>query len=171
MVIKNVKLRWAFISRPDEQGNFRATFEVTPEQEAEIDAELDALCKENNKQLDKVDWRGSKKVSDNGIITYSAKCAKVFKNKQGEEIQRDLPVYDKKAVRLEEVPNIANGAIANLDVNFYYAKYKQKCGVMISLKAVQLIKFEEYNGVNNFEPVDDDTSSSVSDDSLDELFQ
>ena len=156
MVVKNVKLSWAFISRVDDNGNFRVSFEVTPEQSAEIDAELAKICAENNKDFSKADWQGSKKVSEDGTIIYSAKCAKVFKNKQGEEIQRELPVYDKKAVKMEVVPNIENGAIANVEVAPYFVKYKQKSGAMLSLKALQLISYTEYAGGNKFEAIEDD---------------
>lgn len=160
MVIKNVKLDWAFISRPDENGNFRVTFTVTPEQAKLIDEELAKACKENNKDLETAEWKGSKKVTEEGEITYSAKCAQTFKNKQGETIERSLPVYDKQAKRFEEVPNIANGALANVDVSVYYAKYKQKFGAMLGLRGIQLIQYEEYNGGNNFEPIEETSTDA-----------
>lgn len=160
MVIKNVELNWAWISKPDENGNFRVTFTVTPEQEKLIDEELAKVCKENNKDFASVDWKGSKNINGEGQITYSAKCAKTFKNKQGETIERTLPVYDKQAKKFEEAPNVANGALANVDVSIYYAKYKQKCGAMLGLRGIQLIKYEEYNGGNNFKAIEDETTET-----------
>lgn len=158
MIVKNAVLSWAFISRADDNGNFRVTFEVTPEQAKEIDDALAAVCKENSKDFDKVDWRGSKKIDENGKITYSAKCAKSFKNKQGEEVERELPVYDRKAQQMDPVPNINNGAIGNVDVAIYYAKYKQKCGAMLGLRGIQLVEYTEYEGHNNFKSLDDDAN-------------
>lgn len=149
MLIKNVKVDWAFISREDDNGNYRVTFEVDEEKDKEIQENLKELIKSNGKDPNTADWLGSRKI-DNNIITYTAKCAKEFTNKKGETIERKLPVFDVKAREFENVPNIRNGAIANLVIEPYFAEFKKKYGAMISLRSIQLIKYEEYTAENPF---------------------
>lgn len=155
--------KWAYIARVDENGNYRISFVVNPEQDQLLQEAIIKCIKENGKDAASADWFGSRKETEDGI-EYSAKCAQKFKNKQGEEITRELSVYDRKAVKLDEVPNIANGAICNVDVEVYFAKYQKKYGAMLSLRGVQLITYEEYTGGNNFEPEPDEEPIDIKED-------
>ena len=161
MILKNVKTSWAYISEPDENGNFRVTFEVNEEQDKVLKKVLTDCLKEKGKDPNKADWLGSRKdASENeeGVTTYSCKCAKVFTTKSGQEKTRELPVYDKHARRLnpEDIPNIRNGAICNVDVDVYFASYMKKYGAMLSFRGLQLISYEEFSPECKFEAVDED---------------
>ncbi|EGV1471110.1 hypothetical protein JF110_001849 [Campylobacter jejuni] len=155
MLLKNVKASWLFIKNPDDNGNYRVTFEVSKEQDAEILDILDDTVKQRGVgSIKDCDWQGSRSVNDETkAITYTAKCSETFKSKKGEEISRDLPVYDIKAIKLdkEKIPNVANGAIINIVVEPYYAEYKKKKGAMIGLRSIQLLQYTEYKGENPFE--------------------
>lgn len=152
MILKNVKTDWLFINRPDDNGNYRVTFTVTKEQDAELVAAMETLAQENGVKLKDCDWQGSRK-EENGVIQYSAKTSRVITlKKTGETKEVDLPVYNVKAQLLkpEEVPSVKNGAITNVSIEGYFAKYKQKKGVMLGLRSIQLISYEIYEGDNPF---------------------
>lgn len=152
MVLKNVKCDWIYIQSPDENGNYRIAFEVDEAQKAEIDRELEAVAKENGTTLDKCDWKGSYKLTEQGKHTYGAKSKALITTKTGEQKQIQVPVFNIHAQRIasEDVPSIANGAIMNLCLKPYFAKYKSKKGVQLGLQSVQLIKYEIYGGLNPF---------------------
>ena len=152
MILKNVKTDWLFINRPDDNGNYRVTFTVTKEQDAELVSAMEKLAQENGVKLKECDWQGSRKEED-GVIQYSAKASRVILlKKTGETKEVDLPVYNVKAQQFkpEEVPNVRNGAVTNISVEPYFAKYKQKKGVMLGLRSIQLISYEIYEGENPF---------------------
>lgn len=181
MIVKNVETTWAFIQKPDMNGNFRVTFKVSAEQDKELQNTLEAVLKDNGKTLQSAAWVGSRKEEEDGSITYSAKCAQTYKNKNGEEKTRELPVYDRRAIRLrpEEVPNITNGSICNVDVEPYFATYQKKHGAMLSFRGIQLVKYEEFIADGcKFTAIDESEggenrgfkSDEAEDDDADELF-
>lgn len=152
MVVKKAKTSWAFISRPDDNGNYRIAFTLDKEQTQALEAELEKVAQENGKSKDKCDWFGSKKVDEaTGDIWFSAKCKKEFTSKSGELIQRELKVYDSRAKEMSPIPNVANGAVCNISISPYFVTYLKKCGVMLNLNSVQLLSYEEYAGGNPFE--------------------
>ncbi|HEC1823323.1 TPA: hypothetical protein R1765_001947 [Campylobacter coli] len=164
MLIKKVKASWLYIGRTDDNDNYRVTFEVDKDLDKTIMDALGETLRESGSKssINKCDWRGSRSEKE-GVITYSAKCSRVFKNKKGEEVIRSLPVYDIKANLLDEntVPqSIANGAIINLVVEPYYTKYKNKEGVMLGLRSVQLIDYEEFTGDNPYENESDEDDNA-----------
>lgn len=153
MLVRKVRASWLFINKVDDNGNFRVTFEVDKKLDKELWAELDAVADQHNLSLQSdCEWTGSRK-EENGKITYTAKCAREFTNKKGETIVRELPIYNEKAQLLkpEELFDVANGALINLVVEPYYAKHKNKKGVMFGLRSVQLIEYKEYMGENPYE--------------------
>ena len=152
MVLKNVKTSWAFLHAPDDNGNYRVTFEVTKEQKDELLKAMQAVAKNAGvSELDKCDWQGSFRIDKvSGKETFSAKCSKTFRNKKGEEVNRVFKVYDLRAKEMELVPQIANGAIMNISIEPYFVTYKQKKGVMLSLQSVQLVDYDVYSGGNPF---------------------
>lgn len=151
MILKNVKANWLFINRVDDNGNYRVSFEVTKEQDAELKALLEEVAKANNTSLKDCDWFGSRK-EENGIITYGAKASQEITLKDGTKKIVELPVYNVRAQRLtaEEVPSVKNGAIVNVSVEPYFAKHKARKGVMFGLRSIQLLKYELYEGDNPF---------------------
>lgn len=158
MILKNVKASWLYINRVDDNGNYRVSFEVSKEQDAEIKALLEKVAVDNGVKLSDCDWCGSRK-EEAGVITYGAKASQVITTKKGETKEIELPVYNIKAQRYtkEEVPSVKNGATINISVEPYFAKHKQKKGVMLGLKSLQLVSFELYEGENPFK---DETSDN-----------
>lgn len=151
MVIKNVLTQYAFISKPDDNGNFRINFKPQEEETKKvIEDALKSLA--DSKNCKDPDWWGSYNP-ETGY--YGAKCSHTFKNRQGEEISNKLRVYNRNAQLLEEVPSVKNGAIMNIEVEPYYCEYKKKNGVMFGLRSVQLLDYEEYIGSNPY--VDEDS--------------
>lgn len=157
MILKNVKANWLFINRVDDNGNYRVSFEVTKDQDAELKAALEEVAKANNTSLKDCDWSGSRK-EENGVITYSAKASQEITLKDGTKKTVELPVFNIKAQRLtaEEVPGVKNGATVNISVEPYFAKHKAKKGVMLGLRSIQLLKYELYEGENPFKDESDD---------------
>lgn len=164
MRITNVKAQWLFIDAPDDNNNYRVTIVATPELSKQIDEELDKLAQTKGLQLSQCDWKGSKKIAeDTGEITYTAKCGTTIKKKDGSIVERKLAVFDERAQRLNPVPKVTNGAIINLVIEPYFAEYKKKKGVMLGLRNLQLVKWEEYEGDNPYEDLVGDEPSLESD--------
>lgn len=154
MLVKNVKSSWAFLGKEDNNGNYRITFAVSDEQDKEIQRALAMKLAENSKaKPESVEWFGSRKIDEqSGEVTYTAKASKTYKNKKGETVERSLAVYNKRAQLYADgtIPNIANGAIVNLVIEPYYASHLKRQGVMLGLRSVQLLEFQEYCGDNPF---------------------
>lgn len=152
MVISKVIGKWMIIKIPDDDGRFRVTFEVNKEQDKVIQKALNEVLKEKGVALGTEDWYATRKVSDDGVVSYCAKCSKDIKRKDGTLIGRALPVYNNSAIRYreEEVPTPANGALINIEVRPYFVEFKKKRGVMLNLRSVQLLRFEEYASPNPY---------------------
>lgn len=151
MILKNVKANWLFINRVDDNGNYRVSFEVTKEQDAELKALLEVVAEANHTTLKDCDWSGSRK-EENGVITYSAKSSREITLKNGSKKTVELPVFNIKAQRLtdEEVPGVKNGATVNVSVEPYFVSHRAKKGVMLGLRGIQLLEYELYEGENPF---------------------
>lgn len=152
MVLRKAETSWAFISRPDDNGNYRIAFTLSEEEQDKLEKDLERVLQENGKKKSDCDWFGSRKVDEEtGKVWFSAKCKKEYTSKKGDVIVRELKVYDARAKEMEPVPNIANGAICNISVSPYFVTYLKKSGVMLNLNSVQLLTYEEYEGANPFE--------------------
>lgn len=158
MVVKKAKAYWSFIKTPDEAGKFRVTFTVDDKTYKDLMTEIENCAEESRAELKDLEWIGSYKKTEDGEHQFSAKANSEFTSKKGETIQFELPVYNIKAQRLksEEIPMIKNGAIVNLVVEPYYIEYKKKKGVMLGLRSVQLIEYEEYTG-EGYNPYEDES--------------
>ena len=140
MIFKNVVTQYAFISNPDDNGNYRVAFKGQDEDTNKaIEKALEDFAKEKN--CVDPDWWGSFNA-ESGF--YGAKCSSSFTTKKGENVEMERPVYNRHAQRLDEVPAIANGAIMNIEVEPYYCEYKKKKGIMFGLRSVQLLEYQEY---------------------------
>jgi hypothetical protein len=64
----------------------------------------------------------------------------------GEKVKNTLKVYDVYARELDNIPNLANGAIMNVSLNAFITEYQGKKGVSLGLQKVQLIDYKEYDG-------------------------
>ncbi len=148
MLIKNVKATWLFLNRVDDNGKYRVTFYPNKEQDKQIKKLLADCAKENGSDIKDCQWKGGYKLDDAGEVTYTAKATAYFTNKQGIEVERKVNVFNIHAQKFAEgeVPNVANGAIVNLEVNPYFVKSKMGKGAMLGLNAVQLIEYEIYQG-------------------------
>lgn len=159
MILNNVRAQWAYLNRPDDNGNFRISFVLNEQQEKDVKAELEKLCKANGTTLAECKYVGSYSATQG---TYGAKMSATFTDKKtGETKSRTLPVFNAKAQRYapDEIPNIANDSIVNVCVEPYFVNAKQvgKCA-MLGLRSVQLVNFTEYSGgdSNPFKDVSDE---------------
>ena len=169
MIIRNVVANWLFINKPDENGKYRLQFIVDEKQKSELETKMIEVAHNNGvKDVSKLNWWGSYKEDDEGNDTFGCKANSNFVSKKGENIEFILPVYDKRAQKMDEVPSIANGATINVEVNPYYVEYKGKKGVMLGLRSVQLLKYEEYSRENPYsnECEDEDDTPWKNEDSV-----
>lgn len=167
MIVSKVIGKWMFINRPDEEGRYRVTFEVNEEQDKIIQKALNEVLKTKGiaPGPDSVDWYATRKESDEGVISYGAKCSKSITRKDGTLVERILPVYNYTAVRYTEdgVPTPANGALINIEIEPYFVEYKKKKGVMLNLRSVQLLKYEDYTSPNPYSDESDEYSDTPQD--------
>lgn len=145
MIVKQVRADFCFLGRPDDNNNYRLKF--YPKNIQALHDEMEQIAKQNGTTRKECDWWGSFKEEDN---SFAAKASAEFTNRKGETIQNKIPVYDIHARKLEEVPSIANGAILNIEIEPYFCKYKNKKGVMLGLRSVQLIEYKVYAGGNPY---------------------
>lgn len=152
MILQNVKLQWCFLDKADDNGKFRVTMSnVSEEQLAELMAQALEIAKENGKKdLSTAAWLLGRREADDGSVTFTAKTNEQYTTKKGDTVTNEIGVYDIAANKISPIPRIANGATGNVSVGLYYAEYKKSWGIMMSLKAVQLIKYDIYEAENPF---------------------
>lgn len=133
MILKNCKVKWAKLIKPDEMsGKWSINLYVTSEQLAELKAQ-----------------GIEPKVDKDGVPFVQA--ARKPKSNKGTEI--DPPrVVD--ADRKPFAKNIGNGSVCNVIVSIYDWTFQKKEGKGVWLEAVQVVELKEYEGREDFdEPV------------------
>jgi len=162
MIIKNIRIEWAHIASPDQNGKYSVTLLPNKEQQAEIENYLTQIWVDEYGTKKPPAWLGSKKELEDGRIRFIAnRKAKILKD--GVEVERKLKVVDRHNKEYEPIPRVSNGAIVNLSLRGYLTEYQSKKGVSLGLNAIQLVEFEEYNPEDEFEALDE-ISDFVSDD-------
>jgi hypothetical protein len=161
--IQNTILNWCFLHRPSEMSDkFEVTF-CPSGAEAELESILLEFFFKNisNKKLSP-SWLGGKglleKDNENSPVRFKAKLSHSYQEKEGETKERIVAVFNKKNERLIPVPQIANGAIANLALymSLQVDKTGKKFGVSLYIKSIQLIDWVEYSGVScDFAPLEE----------------
>lgn len=144
IILKNVKLRWAYLDRPNTQGEFAS----------------------NKYQVDVVLDPASKKAVE-GLKSNRQK----FKEKDGETIitlkssvKPHVYVMDNGIKRLmsdEEMKKIGNDTVAHVKVNQYNTP---KFGAFAGLGAIKVIELKQYTGDDDFGDDDDVPFDVASDD-------
>ena len=85
---------------------------------------------------------------ETGNIELSFKTAATYKTKDGEVINRKIPLFDTKGKRIERKINVGSGSI--IKVNFtpgpFYMANGNKAGITLYLEAVQIIQLKEWKG-------------------------
>lgn len=153
MILRNVELSWAKLT-PDHldlNGNYSVTFTISAEQEKEMQKAFQAVCEKVGKTMDKMQWFGTRKELEFGRVEYTAKTKTSFVDKKTNATkEKVVRVYDKHARLFESIPNIANGAIGNIEFNPFYSQFQKKQGISLGLNSLQLLKYEEFGGENPY---------------------
>ena len=149
MVVKKVKLNWTSVKQVNAMsGKYSTDFYFEDK-------------KEETKFIAMIDeaWEGHKgtfkgepqslgySTTDEGLIKFKATQAPQSNDgKYTFEVQ----VFDAKAKKLTDIPAIGNGTIANVDLAIYPYTFKSNKGVKLNLKAIQILKLEEYGEAIEF---------------------
>lgn len=151
MIVKNVKLEWVSVKAVNDlSGKYSTDFyfqdkdaeKAIIEQIAGDWAEYKGSYKEEPQSL------GWTKKED-GTIKFKATQAP--QSADG-KYTFTVGVYDAKARKLTDIPSIGNGTIAHLDIDIFPYTFKNKKGVKLTLKNIQILKLEEGSGSVDFEP-------------------
>jgi len=141
IVLKDVELRWAFLSAPQTKGEYASN-------KYQVDVLMDEKTMKQVKEL--INSRQKiKKVDDKYSITLkSSRQPKVVGS-------------DKHVLSSDDLKNIGNGTVAHVKANQYQG-YKDQ--VFLGLRSIMIKNLVEYNGGDDFAEFDDDSDISSSDD-------
>lgn len=148
MIIKRAKLEWTCIKSPNSMSGKYQTNIIMSEADAKpYMAELDKVWEEGKGSTKtKPQSKGYTYIlDDNDNKTGEVK----FIPKQAPQ-SRDgkytftVSVYDAKARKLDTIPDIGNGTIANVDVRPYIYDTGSAKGVTLNLNAIQILDLVEY---------------------------
>ena len=143
MIVKNVELQWTSVNQPNQMsGKYQTDFYF---QDAEAEAALISKIEEAWENH-KGSFKGAAQSmgfseTDEGKIKFKATQAP--KSNDG-KYTFEVGVYDAKAKKVESLPNIGNGTIANVDFEIYPYTFKSNKGVKLNLKNIQIIELKEY---------------------------
>lgn len=129
MILKNVKVKWAKLIKPDEMsGKWSIDMYLTAEQLAEVQAE-----------------GIEPRIDKEGVPCITA--ARKPKSNKGTEIQPP------RVVDIGRQPfkgAIGNGSLCNVIVSFYDWTFQKKTGRGVWLEAVQVVDLKEHVGREDF---------------------
>lgn len=146
VILKNVKLRWAYLDKPQTQGEFASN-------KYQVDVVLDAEAKKAVERMKSSRQKFKEKDGDTLITLKSSVKPHVY-------------VVDKGVKRLmtdDELRSIGNDTVAHVKVNQYNT---QKFGTFAGLGAVKIVSLKQYTGDDDFG--DDDDVPFVADEGSDE---
>jgi hypothetical protein len=146
VILKNVKLRWAYLDKPQTQGEFASN-------KYQVDVVLDAESKKAVERMKSSRQKFKEKDGDTLITLKSSVKPHVY-------------VVDKGVKRLmtdDELRSIGNDTVAHVKVNQYNT---QKFGTFAGLGAVKIVSLKQYTGDDDFG--DDDDVPFVADEGSDE---
>lgn len=147
IILKNVKLRWAYLDKPQANGEFASN-------KYQVDVVLDAASKKAVESLKSNRQKFKEKDGDTLITLKSSVKPHVY-------------VVDKGIKRLmtdEELRTVGNDTIAHVKVNQYNT---QKYGMFAGLGAIKIVELKQYASDDDFG--DDDEVPFEADNSDEDL--
>jgi len=141
-IVKNVELEWTSIVTPNQMSGKYSTDFYFSDKEVE-----QAFVK----QIDDA-WESHKGThkgapqslgyseTEEGRIKFKATQAP--KSNDG-KYTFEVLCFDAKAKKLDTVPSIGNGTVANVDLELYPYTFKNNKGVKLNLKAIQILELKE----------------------------
>lgn len=156
------ELKWVFIQSPGKLNNlngeheYTASVTVSADEAATAVETLDTLWEENKpKGAKKPKSMGYRVDDETGDVTFNFKTKTAYPSGDAKEIR----VYNAKAdqVKLPADKKVGNGSRGRVSgmASLYDAGPAAR-GVTLYLDAVQLVKFVEYVGADDFETEDED---------------
>lgn len=148
VILKNVKLRWACLDKPQTQGEYASN-------KYQVDVVLDEAAKKSVEGL-KSSRQKFKEKDGETLITLKS------------SVKPHVYVMDRGIKRLmtdEEMKKIGNDTIAHVKVNQYNTK---KYGAFAGLGAVKIVELKQYSADDDFGD-DDDVPFDAAGDSDEDL--
>ena len=148
VILKNVKLRWAYLDKPQTQGEYASN-------KYQVDVVLDEAAKKSVEGL-KSSRQKFKEKDGETLITLKS------------SVKPHVYVMDRGIKRLmtdEEMKKIGNDTIAHVKVNQYNTK---KYGAFAGLGAVKIVELKQYSADDDFGD-DDDVPFDAAGDSDEDL--
>lgn len=146
VILKNVKLRWAYLDKPQTNGEYASN-------KYQVDVVLDDVAKKAVEGLKSNRQKFKEKDGDTLITLKSSVKPHVY-------------VVDKGIKRLmtdEELKSVGNDTVAHVKVNQYNT---QKYGMFAGLGAIKIVELKQYTGDDDFGD-DDDVPFEVAEDDQD----
>ena len=146
VILKNVKLRWAYLDKPQTNGEFASN-------KYQVDVVLDDVAKKAVEGMKSNRQKFKEKDGDTLITLKSSVKPHVY-------------VVDKGIKRLmtdDELKSVGNDTVAHVKVNQYNT---QKYGMFAGLGAIKIVELKQYTGDDDFGD-DDDIPFEVAEDDQD----
>ena len=146
VILKNVKLRWAYLDKPQTNGEFASN-------KYQVDVVLDDAAKKAVEGMKSNRQKFKEKDGDTLITLKSSVKPHVY-------------VVDKGIKRLmtdDELKSVGNDTVAHVKVNQYNT---QKYGMFAGLGAIKIVELKQYTGDDDFGD-DDDVPFEVAEDDQD----
>ena len=149
------ELRWTQVNGQGKENlngerEYTATVVVEPDAAQECIEALDALWEEHKPKGATTPKSMGYKELDDGSVSFVMKTKVTYPNGD----QKKIRIYNAKAeqIQLPEDKKIGNGSVGRASgIASIYDAGKAARGVTLYLDAIQLIKFVEYTGSDNFE--------------------
>jgi hypothetical protein len=146
VILKNVKLRWAYLDKPQTNGEYASN-------KYQVDVVLDDVAKKAVEGMKSNRQKFKEKDGDTLITLKSSVKPHVY-------------VVDKGIKRLmtdDELKSVGNDTVAHVKVNQYNT---QKYGMFAGLGAIKIVELKQYTGDDDFGD-DDDVPFEVAEDDQD----
>jgi hypothetical protein len=146
VILKNVKLRWAYLDKPQTNGEFASN-------KYQVDVVLDDVA---NKAVEGMKSNRQKFKEKDGDTLITLKSS----------VKPHVYVVDKGIKRLmtdDELKSVGNDTVAHVKVNQYNT---QKYGMFAGLGAIKIVELKQYTGDDDFGD-DDDVPFEVAEDDQD----
>lgn len=146
VILKNVKLRWAYLDKPQTNGEYASN-------KYQVDVVLDDVAKKAVEGMKSNRQKFKEKDGDTLITLKSSVKPHVY-------------VVDKGIKRLmtdDELKSVGNDTVAHVKVNQYST---QKYGMFAGLGAIKIVELKQYTGDDDFGD-DDDVPFEVAEDDQD----
>jgi hypothetical protein len=148
IILKNVKLRWAYLDKPQTTGEFASN-------KYQVDVVLDSASKKAVEELKSSRQKFKEKDGDTLITLKSSVKPHVYVMDNG----------IKRLISDEEMKKIGNDTVAHVKVNQYNTN---KYGMFAGLGAIKVIELKQYTGDDDFGD-DDDVPFDVAGDDDEDL--